>query len=80
LTKLEFDETLSGMEKPLRILHLEDEPLDIELLEGELRRLQLSYSLEQVDTEPAFVRSRVSMACTLWHWRNNTRQAYRLSS
>lgn len=45
------------MEKPLRILHLEDEPLDIELLEGELRRLQLSYALEQVDAEPAFVRS-----------------------
>ena len=45
---------MPGMDQPLRILLVEDQPLDAQLLEYELRRGGLQFSLLRVDTRELF--------------------------
>ena len=47
------------MDKEIRILHLEDLPSDAWLVERELRKAQLPFSLRHVETKEAFVRELV---------------------
>ncbi|OGP89486.1 MAG: hypothetical protein A2156_11105 [Deltaproteobacteria bacterium RBG_16_48_10] len=45
------------MEKELRILILEDEPTDAELMERELRKVGMSFASKRVDTREAFLQA-----------------------
>jgi PAS domain S-box len=45
------------MHNPLRILHLEDDPLDRELVEAKLSEGGVSYKIRQVDTKESFLRA-----------------------
>ena len=45
------------MDNPLRILHLEDDPLDRELVEATLAEAGVSCTIRHVDTREAFVRA-----------------------
>jgi PAS domain S-box-containing protein len=45
------------MREPLKILHLEDDPLDRELVEATLAEGGVSYTIQRVDTREAFVRA-----------------------